>query len=527
MDEILCSVCKRAMSPKEVGKQGVSTGPGEMICSECLREMSKHPPVRCEKCHAFMPPVGKGDQLVCRKCGAALSQEPTRDKNSGAKIETQKTCPYCGKSVRTTALRCTFCGSSLNIKQKDTAYLLRANRRMTIWVGALVTICIIVLAVIAALEVRRMYFVPIPSPAVQDAPEAPTEDTPVLATEESVLRLDARLEVVERNLDLQLASLKTEIAELREALAAAREKMDEPDSTGLTTSLSDETQPEADRATKIIREIAAEEPEEIQPPPPAPEPARPVDPQVRAERIFKATKRNAELQELEFNFRRGLRVWDTFPKEFDNTQWQEKVEQEKEQLIARATEAQNKKLADAEALRIAGDLDQAESICKMLLERGLPNIETEAKAKLLEIVQAIEEIKNQERLAAEEAARRSEIQKLILALNDKENKLRTEAAVKLGELKAETAVPDLTASLADPDWFLVLCSARSLVQIEAHEAFPAVISAMSNEFPAVPAGIADALKEYTGQDFGNDQAKWSAWWEDNKENFMPPTESQQ
>lgn len=139
---------------------------------------------------------------------------------------------------------------------------------------------------------------------------------------------------------------------------------------------------------------------------------------------------------------------------------------------------------------------------------------------------------------------------LIQTLGDEMAQVRWAAADKLGEIGPEV-VPTLIQALQDDKWEKRRAAARALAEMgpAVREAVPALIQALGDEEAnvretvawalgemgsvaneAVPALIQllgdeegnvsynafRALKAITGHDFGEDQARWRQWWEENK-----------
>jgi len=72
----------------------------------------------------------------------------------------------------------------------------------------------------------------------------------------------------------------------------------------------------------------------------------------------------------------------------------------------------------------------------------------------------------------------------------------------------------LILALKDDDIIIQVAAIQALGEIKDPRAIKPLIDAF-NEKKFQPV-LADALHEITGQDFGENQAKWQKWWEENK-----------
>jgi|GEM_PF-2067159 len=87
------------------------------------------------------------------------------------------------------------------------------------------------------------------------------------------------------------------------------------------------------------------------------------------------------------------------------------------------------------------------------------------------------------------------------------------------------ALDALVAAVSDPQtdfsreggastWSeLRIQAAQSLGKLKDKRAVPPLIAALGSTAPACQSAFAEALKEITGQDFGQDAEKWLEWWE--------------
>jgi hypothetical protein len=120
----------------------------------------------------------------------------------------------------------------------------------------------------------------------------------------------------------------------------------------------------------------------------------------------------------------------------------------------------------------------------------------------------------------------------IALLADRDAGVRFQSAIELGRLGHKAAAAALAESLSrDEDVFVRRACARSLGELKAFEAFPALVDAIGDREEYVARQVAKVLHELAGQDFGfkNDQPKPDRkrvadrarkWWEENRERLL-------
>lgn len=96
------------------------------------------------------------------------------------------------------------------------------------------------------------------------------------------------------------------------------------------------------------------------------------------------------------------------------------------------------------------------------------------------------------------------------------------SAQKFEELSkiGKPAVVPLIVKMKDKDCGARSGSARALGLIGDNSAIEPLIEVLKDEEPFVRKKAAEALREITGQDFGQDNGKWRKWWEYNKNKFL-------
>jgi len=108
------------------------------------------------------------------------------------------------------------------------------------------------------------------------------------------------------------------------------------------------------------------------------------------------------------------------------------------------------------------------------------------------------------------------IKPLIIALKDKDHEVRSKAARALGQIGNADVVDPLIESLKDEATRVRAAAVVALGNTKDLRAAGPLIAALKDKEEYVTQFVPKALKNITGQDFGEDQAKWQAWWEENR-----------
>ena len=205
--------------------------------------------------------------------------------------------------------------------------------------------------------------------------------------------------------------------------------------------------------------------------------------------------------------------------------WQAEREKAKQDVRKRAEELFRMDLARAEGLVRGGKYKEARDVYRQAAAYGLPEMVEEATKRLAEIKVAPGQEEPAEADTPVAAAPEDpQVIKCLGELRDKQaaQHVRTNAAKKLGELKAASAVDDLIAALDDRDWYLRVCAAGALEQIGDIRAVPALIRNLKHLMIPVSEAAHEALGKITGRDFGKDTEKWWDWWKKEGGRSLPP-----
>ncbi|HHT9126378.1 MAG TPA: HEAT repeat domain-containing protein [Candidatus Brocadiia bacterium] len=111
------------------------------------------------------------------------------------------------------------------------------------------------------------------------------------------------------------------------------------------------------------------------------------------------------------------------------------------------------------------------------------------------------------------------IKPLIETLNDESKLVRQAASVALGEIGNNLAVEPLIRTLEDKEQSVRSKGAEALGKIKDPRAVEPLIAALKDKDSGVRGDAALALGDITGQNFGEDPAKWQGWWKENKNRF--------
>lgn len=107
--------------------------------------------------------------------------------------------------------------------------------------------------------------------------------------------------------------------------------------------------------------------------------------------------------------------------------------------------------------------------------------------------------------------------------DDGEMAVRCEALETLARLKSEAVVPKAIVALNGEPWQIRSSALVALTAVRSKDAVEPLINRLSVEKGVLVPVIGEALANLTGKEFEGDLAKWTAWWADNKANFVLPT----
>ena len=98
--------------------------------------------------------------------------------------------------------------------------------------------------------------------------------------------------------------------------------------------------------------------------------------------------------------------------------------------------------------------------------------------------------------------------------------VRQEAVLALGKIGDARAVEPLCAALKDRSSNIRQHAASALGKIGDARAVEPLVDSLKNEHAFVKRCAAKVLKKITGQEFGENQAKWRDWWNKNKDEML-------
>jgi hypothetical protein len=112
------------------------------------------------------------------------------------------------------------------------------------------------------------------------------------------------------------------------------------------------------------------------------------------------------------------------------------------------------------------------------------------------------------------------VEPLVLILKDEQSSIREIAAEALGMIKDSKAVEPLIEALGDKEMNVQKKSAWALGEIKDWSAiWPLIVTLAYDDFE-VRGEASNALWKLTGQNFGIEASKWINWWKENKAKFI-------
>ncbi|MEK7867459.1 MAG: HEAT repeat domain-containing protein [Planctomycetota bacterium] len=112
---------------------------------------------------------------------------------------------------------------------------------------------------------------------------------------------------------------------------------------------------------------------------------------------------------------------------------------------------------------------------------------------------------------------------LVAALKDEEWKVQNHAVRALGVIQRPDTVPLLLAGPLRSEAYLVRLNTAAVLAIyKAPTSIEPLIELLMDQDVKVVKMAAFALEKITGESYGNDRAKWLAWWREARERFLPP-----
>jgi hypothetical protein len=117
----------------------------------------------------------------------------------------------------------------------------------------------------------------------------------------------------------------------------------------------------------------------------------------------------------------------------------------------------------------------------------------------------------------------SVIPSLVKALGDERYMVRWDAVKALGNLKAESAIPNIERmAKADRHSDVRQAAVNALGKIGGKEAIGPLIDIVGDKDESIAYSASQNLARLTGQSFGIHQNKWGKWWDENRDKPLPP-----
>jgi ribosomal protein L40E len=499
LSELFCASCGRVVLLEEMSDGSARQFAGKIFCPQCLSAKARVEAMKCKKCGAYETPLFDGKELLCRKCGAELvarNRAGITAARAGEQRTALKVCPECSGIVGAGSTVCGHCGAPLTAAAQKA--MGRTGRFAAFLIGAVVMGGIVAGAIVLAAYVSSSgpWAPPPPEPTVIEKIEKFTPPVPFeqLATRDFLEgKVDALRKAIEAKPEPEkLEAMEKRLVELEKAVAELAKRP--------AVAMSPEKG--ADQALDVVKDIVKGVEGQA--------PAKPAPPQAGEEELAKRMERDYELlrkkadelvQELKFG--EAIAVWNSRP-EYRAPDWQVKREKEKRRILTMALAKFESERTRAEKLIAEGRRDE-----------GIAVYERTRDYMITDITKQVDERIDQLRKGVLPAGVDPEVVKLVDVLRNPKSAQheRADAAKKLGELEAKVAAPALVEALDDPDWLVRVVAAQSLSRMKEVSAVPRLIENLSHVMAPVRGRCAEALKAITGQDFGEDAAKWRTWWE--------------
>ncbi len=512
---LFCASCGREVLLEEMNDGTARQFAGKVYCPQCLNAKTHSEASKCRKCGAYEMPLFDGKTLLCRKCGAELSTRTGKTAGkSGSSRTALKVCPECNGIVGVGATICGHCGEPLTRAARK-AVSRRAFTRP--FLAAAFTMALVVAG---ALVLGAYIFKADPWRETVDL-SAVNEQTGKLdaiegrigsieqelsglkqsaPSEDYVTKkhLDARIRSIEELLKSKsdLNSAKITTVELRLAAIddAIKELSKRPEPAALTPRNG------AARALNAVERMVENAPDKPDRNPPD---DRAADKELLARMSRDLDKLRKESHQLvqELRFGEALAVWDSRP-EYRAAHWQAGREKQKRTIRAMAKARFENDQAGAEKLAGRGRNDDVIEIYRKAAGYGVPEITRAAEKRMAEL-----------RRGAIPAVASPETAKLLRILNNPKSPphARADAAKTLGAIGDKAAAGILVRALDDTDWYVRVVAAQALAKMKHTAAVPKLVDNLTHIIIPVRERCAQALKDITGQDFGQDAAKWRDW----------------
>jgi len=512
---LFCASCGREVLLEEMNDGTARQFAGKIYCPQCLNAKTHGEASKCRKCGAYEMPLFDGKTLLCRKCGAELSTRTGKTAGkSGSSKTALKVCPECNGIVGVGATICGHCGEPLTRAAKK-AVSRQASTRP--FLAAVFTMALVVAGALilgAYIFKAGPWGEPVDLSDIDDLikkldtiegrigslyqelsglkQSAPSDD------HVTKKHLDARIRPIEELLksksDLNAAKVKAIELRLTAIDNAIKELSKRPEPIALTPRNG------ADSALDAVERMVENTTDKPDRNPPD-DPAAHKELLARMTRDLNKLRKESDQLVQEMRFGEALAVWDSRP-EYRAAFWQARREKQKRTIRALAKARFEKDQARAEKLAGRGRNGDAIEIYRKAAGYGLPEITRTAEERMAEL-----------RRGAIPATASPETARLLRILNNPKSPqhARADAAKTLGDIGDKAAAGILVRALDDTDWYVRVVAAQALAKMKHTAAVPKLIDNLTHIIIPVRERCAQALKDITGQDFGQDAAKWRDW----------------
>ncbi len=160
--------------------------------------------------------------------------------------------------------------------------------------------------------------------------------------------------------------------------------------------------------------------------------------------------------------------------------------------------------------------------CALIVEFLGKRVDDESRSVVSETVSKARDWRGKLRLMEVAALQKNEraIPAILIALEDKDPRIRMAAADSLALIGAEASVDPLCRALTDKEQPVRYSVITALSALKAKNSIPHLISALAKEEGLLRQNLSVLLEELTGQALGIASESWSKWWSENGQVFL-------